>query len=289
MFTTLISANELNGILNQEDLVIIDSRHALADTEAGRNAYKSAHIPNALFAHLDEDLSGEIIKGKTGRHPFPSIEKIPAKLSAWGIDANSQVVIYDAGHGGIAARLWFMLKWLGHEKAAVLNGGWKYWTAQKLPTNTDIKTPKPTTFKANPNPDLIVDVQFMEANIETPELIYIDSRSAERYRGENEPIDPVAGHIPNAISAPWAENLGPDGLFLDKKALAERFVNLLENQPRGNPIFYCGSGVTACHNLLAMHHLGITSPKLFPGSWSEWIVDENREVVVEALGGKPSL
>lgn len=282
MFTTLISASELNGILDQENLTIIDCRHALTDTESGRNAYKTAHIPNALFAHMDEDLSGEIIKGKTGRHPFPPLEKMVKKLSDWGIDANSQVVVYDASHGGLAARLWFTLKWLGHENVAVLNGGWKYWTEQKLPTDAEIRIPTPTSFKANPNPELIVDVQFMEANINTPELIYIDSRGAERYRGAQEPIDPVAGHIPNAISAPFIENLGPDGLFLDKKSLAKRFIKLLENQPKGNTIFYCGSGVTACHNLLAMHHLGITSPKLYPGSWSEWIVDDRREVVVEA-------
>lgn len=281
MFTTLISASELNGILDQKNLTIIDCRHALADTENGRRAYQEAHIPNALFAHLDEDLSGEIIKGQTGRHPFPPIEKIVKKLSGWGIAEDTQVVVYDASHGGIAARLWFMLKWLGHENVAVLNGGLKYWTAQNLPTDAIIRTPTPTVFKARPNPALIVDVQFMEANIDTKALIYIDSRGAERYRGENEPIDPIAGHIPKAISAPFIENLGADGLFLDKKSLAQRFVKLLENQPKGNPIFYCGSGVTACHNLLVMHHLGITSPKLFPGSWSEWIVDENREVVVE--------
>ncbi len=278
---TLISANELNGILDQKKLTIIDCRHALADTESGRNAYKESHIPNALFAHMDEDLSGEIVKGKTGRHPFPPIEKIVKKLSDWGIEASSQVVVYDASNGGLAARLWFILKWLGHENVAVLNGGWKYWLEQKLPTTAEIRTPTPTSFVAKPNQDLIVDVQFMEANINTPELIYIDSRTAERYRGEQEPIDPVAGHIPSALSAPWTENVDSDGLFLDKKSLAKRFIKILENQPKGNTIFYCGSGVTACHNLLAMHHLGITSPKLYPGSWSEWIVDENREVVVE--------
>ncbi len=281
MFTTLISASELNGILDQEHLVIIDARHSATDIESGRKAYQSAHIPNALFAHLDEDLSGEIIKGKTGRHPFPPIEKIVKKLSDWGIDMHSQVVVYDASHGGIAARLWFMLKWLGHDKVAVLNGGFKYWTSQNFPTDAIVRTPKPSSFKANLRPELIVDVQFMEANIDTPELIYIDARAAKRYRGEEEPLDPIAGHIPSAISAPFTENIGKDGLFLDKQALIKRFVKLLENQPKGNTIFYCGSGVTACHNLLVMHHLGITSPKLYPGSWSEWIVDKNREVVVE--------
>jgi len=182
-----------------------------------------------------------------------------------------------------ASRVWWAMTYWGHPNVKVLNGGWKYWTAQNLPTNNEIRIPTPTNFKATPNHELIVDVQFMEDHINTPELIYVDSRGAERYRGEKEPIDSVAGHIPNAISAPFIENLGSDGLFLDKETLAERFVKLLENQPKGNPIFYCGSGVTACHNLLVMHHLGITSPKLFPGSWSEWIVDENREVVVETL------
>lgn len=279
MYTTLIAAADLKDILQQPNLVIIDSRHVLSDTESGRKDYQKSHIPTAQFAHLDEDLSGDIIAGKTGRHPFPSVEKMTQKLSNWGIDEQAQVVVYDQSHGGIAARLWFMLKWLGHEKVAVLDGGWKNWKALGYPTDGKIPAINPKTFTPKPSQDLIVDVNFMEQNIDKQNYIYIDSRTSNRYSGAEEPIDPVAGHIPSAINAPWPENLGADGLFLSKEQLATRFVNILKDQPKGKAIFYCGSGVTACHNLLVLRHVGITSPKLFPGSWSEWIVDKNREVV----------
>ncbi len=281
MYTTLISAADLKAILNQPNLVIIDSSHVLSDLEKGRRDYQKSHILTAQFAHLDDDLSGEIIAGETGRHPFPSIEKITQKLSSWGIDEQVQVIVYDQGHGGIAARLWFMLKWLGHDNVAVLDGGWKNWEALGYPTSEEIPVVTPKVFTPKPNANLLVDVQFMEQNIDNQALTYIDSRTANRYRGEEEPIDPIAGHIPSALNAPWPNNLGPDGLFLEKTALAQRFLDLLKGQPKGQAIFYCGSGVTACHNLLAMHHVGVTSAKLFPGSWSEWIVDSNREVVVE--------
>lgn len=282
MYTTLISAADLKALINQPNVVIIDSRHVLSDLEKGRRDYQANHIPTAQFAHLDEDLSGEIIAGETGRHPFPSIEKITKNLSKWGIDEQVQVIVYDQGHGGIAARLWFMLKWLGHEKVAVLDGGWKNWETLGYPTDANIPEVTPKTFTPKPNADLLVDVQFMEQNIDNNELTYVDSRTSKRYRGEEEPIDPIAGHIPSALNAPWPENVGPDGLFLDKTTLAHRFLNLLKGQPKGPAIFYCGSGVTACHNLLALHHIGITTAKLFPGSWSEWIVDSEREVVVES-------
>lgn len=283
MFKTLISVEELTSILGQTNTVIIDCRFSLADKEGGRKDYLQAHIPNAVYAHLDDDLSSPIIEGQTGRHPMPVVATIAQQLGEWGIDEHTQVIAYDQSHGGLAARLWFLLKWLGHENVAVLNGGWKHWIENGGTTSSEASTIESKIFKANPNPDLLVDVQFMEANIDNDDYIYFDSRTAPRYRGEEEPIDPVAGHIPSAISAPFLDNLGADGLFLDKTALAQRFVNILKDLPRGKAVFYCGSGVTACHNLLAMHHLGLTSPKLFPGSWSEWIVDENRMI---ATGSK---
>lgn len=280
MFTTLITASELNTILNQPRVVIIDCRFSLMDTESGRNDYLRAHIPSAQYAHLDDDLSGEIIRGKTGRHPFPSISKITTLCSKWGIDENTQVIAYDQGHGGIAARLWFMLKWLGHKKVAVLNGGWKYWVSIGGVTNSEIPVITPTKFVPHPQIDLLVDVQFMEQNLANPNWLYVDSRAAKRYRGEEEPIDPKAGHIPDAISAPFAENLGPDGLFLDKADLIIRFEQLLQERPTNKTIFYCGSGVTACHNLLALYYIGKTKALLFPGSWSEWIVDDKRPIAI---------
>ncbi len=276
MFTTLISATELKSILNQPNVVIMDCRFSLSDKEGGRNDYKRSHIPNAQYAHLDNDLSGAIIQGKTGRHPLPSIAKITTLLSKWGIDETTQVIAYDQGHGGIAARLWFMLKWLGHEKVAVLNGGWKYWQDLKEVTDSSIPKVLAKEFKPNPNANLVVDVQFMEQNAGNTDWLYVDSRAAKRYRGEEEPIDPIAGHIPSAISAPFAENLGLDGLFLDRESLTQRFEKLLGDKTSNQAIFYCGSGVTACHNLLAMHYIEKTDALLYPGSWSEWIVDENR-------------
>ncbi len=280
MFNTIISATELQIILKTPNVVVIDCRFSLADTESGRNDYLQAHIPTAQYAHLDNDLSGEIIKGTTGRHPFPRIAKITKLAANWGIDEETQVVAYDQGHGGIAARLWFILKWLGHEQVAVLNGGWKYWQSIGGTTNSELTVVRPKEFKPNPRPNLLVDVAFMEQNVGNAEWLYIDSRGAKRYSGEEEPIDPVAGHIPSAISAPFAENLGTDGLFLDKENLTKRFEKLLKHQPSDKTVFYCGSGVTACHNLLAMHHIGTTDALLFPGSWSEWIVDENRAIEV---------
>ena len=280
MFNTIISATELKNIINQPNVVIIDCRFSLADKESGRKDYCKSHIPTAHYAHLDNNLSGEIIKGKTGRHPFPSISKITTFLSNWGVDEDTQVVVYDQSHGGIAARLWFMLKWLGHDKVAVLNGGWKYWQAINGETSSLIPTIFPKEFKANPRPDLLVDVQFMEENIENAQLLYVDSRGAKRYRGEEEPIDPIAGHIPSAISVPFLGNLGVDGLFLDKETLNKRFETILKDQPSEKTIFYCGSGVTACHNLLAMQHIGRMDSLLFSGSWSEWIVDEKRAIVI---------
>lgn len=278
MFTTIISAKALKTIINTPNVIIIDCRFSLADTESGRNDYHKSHIPTAQYAHLDNDLSGTIIKGTTGRHPFPSIAKITGLLSNWGIDEDTQVIVYDQGHGGIAARLWFMLKWLGHEKVAVLNGGWKHWQSINGVTSSEILTKSPKTFNPKSRPALLVNVAFMEKNVGNSALLYVDSRVTKRYRGEEEPIDPVAGHIPSAISAPFVANLGTDGLFLDKESLTKRFEKILNNQPSEKTIFYCGSGVTACHNLLAMHHIGKTDALLFPGSWSEWIVDEKREV-----------
>ena len=280
MFTSLINASELQQLLPLKDLVIIDCRFALSDTNSGRNDYIAGHIPNAQYAHLDQDLSGAIIAGSTGRHPFPEIEEITQKISNWGISEKTQVVAYDQGHGGIAARLWFMLKWLGHSKVAVLNGGWKNWTKNGLPVDTNIPNVSPSIFLPRPKIDRIVSVEQIEQNLEHPTQLIIDSRSEERYRGDHEPIDPIAGHIPNAISAPFAGNLDDSGLFKSKEALSKRFDQLLKGHPQDKTIFYCGSGVTACHNLLALSYIGKDQAKLYPGSWSEWITKIQRPIAI---------
>ncbi len=280
MFTSLINAAELHQLLPLTDLVIIDCRFALSDTNSGRNDYLAGHIPRAQYAHLDEDLSGPIISGTTGRHPLPTIEAITQKISQWGISENTQVVVYDQDHGGRAARLWFLLKWLGHKKVAVLNGGWKNWIDQDFAVSTNIPKVSPSIFLPRPNMEMLFSVDQIEQNLEKETHLIVDSRSAERYRGEHEPIDPVAGHIPNAISAPFAENLDTSGLFKSKEELIQRFSRLLKDNPPDKTVFYCGSGVTACHNLLALHYIGIDQAKLYPGSWSEWITEIKRPIAI---------
>lgn len=278
MFTTLIEAEELQGLLDQADVCIIDCRHFLADLEKGRTLYQESHIPSAHFAHLDEDLSGEIIPGTTGRHPFPLLDDFLEKCQNWGIGPSTQVIAYDQGHGGIAARLWFLLHWIGHNKAAVLNGGWARWEKLQFPTSDKPATSSPQNFIPKLRAGLLVDAERLQQLQKQAGALVVDSRAAARYRGEEEPIDPVAGHIPGAISAPFAENLDGDGRFKSETALRQRFDQLLGEQEISNTIFYCGSGVTACHNLLALHHLGHTEAKLYPGSWSDWITVENRPI-----------
>ncbi|MEO1260596.1 MAG: sulfurtransferase [Bacteroidota bacterium] len=278
MHATIIAAQELLGLLGKKDVAIIDCRFTLADLNQGRKDYGVSHIPGAHYAHLDDDLSGEIIPGKTGRHPFPEINKFVKKCGAWGIDGNTQVVVYDYGHGGIAARLWFLLKWLGHEKVAVLDGGWKNWLSQNLPTSAILPITSIKEFRPQVKNDKLVDVKAMETISKDENFLIVDSRTAPRYRGEAEPIDPVAGHVPGAVSAPFLENIGSNGLFKSQEELKERFAEIMKKGTPEKTVFYCGSGVTACHNLLALSHIGIDEAKLYPGSWSEWITDPARPV-----------
>ncbi len=278
MYTTLIEAEELQKLLDSADVCIVDCRHFLADLERGRTLYQESHIPGAHFAHLDEDLSGEIIPGTTGRHPFPLLDNFLEKCRSWGIGRSTQVVAYDQGHGGIAARLWFLLHWIGHDKAAVLNGGWARWEGLQLPTSNKPAVASPQPFVPKLRAGLLVDAARLQQLQKEAGALVVDSRAAPRYRGEEEPIDSIAGHIPGAISAPFVENLGGDGRFKPEVELRQRFDQLLGEQEITNTIFYCGSGVTACHNLLALHHLGHTGAKLYPGSWSDWITVDSRPV-----------
>lgn len=270
-YSTLISAKELLDNLDEKNLVIIDCRYSLFDKEAGRKNYQTDHIPRSVYAHMDEDLSGEIIAGKTGRHPLPSIDKITALFSSWGIDENVQVIAYDDKSGALAARLWWMLRWLGHEKVAVLNGGWNYWYSNNFPVSSDIPTNEPKEFRADIRENFTVDINFVEQMRQRPELVLVDSRTSERYQGLQEPVDPIAGHIPGAINAPHPENINSEGLLHQPETLRGRFGRILGGKPVENAVFYCGSGVTACANLLALAHAGMGNAKLYPGSWSEWI------------------
>lgn len=278
MFKSIISKQELNEILNNPDTVVIDCRFYLDNQDKGYLEYLNSHIPNAFYAHLDNDLSGEIIPGKTGRHPFPDLKVFTAICGNWGINEESQVVVYDQGNGGIAARLWFLLKWLGHEAVAVLNGGWQHWQEHQFPTSNEIPPTSHKTFHPKESPEMLVTATMVREMINNNSFKLIDSRAADRYRGEVEPIDPVAGHIPSAVSGPFADNLEANGLFKSKEILQDRFTDLLGGCPLENTVFYCGSGVTACHNLLALNYAGYEGAKLYAGSWSEWITDPKRPI-----------
>lgn len=273
-YTTLISASELFDQIANPDWVIIDCRFSLDDTERGRRDYLQAHIPGAVYTHLNEDLSGPIIPGKTGRHPLPKPETFAQTLSNWGIDAKVQVVAYDDKGGAMAAaRLWWLLRWVGHDAVAILDGGWPQWQKKGYSVTSGIETRKPRVFTPRVRNDLLVSSADVLKILHNPNFRLIDSRSADRYRGENETIDPVAGHIPGAFSAPFANNLDSNGLFISQEDLKDRFQDLLGNIPPERAVFYCGSGVTASHNLLALAHAGFGDARLYAGSWSEWITN----------------
>ncbi len=277
-FTTLISTADLAANLTAPHWVIVDCRFSLADPEQGRRGYEEAHLPGAVYAHLDHDLSGPIIPGQTSRHPLPDAAVFTQTVSNWGIGHDSQVVVYDAGNGSIAARLWWMLRWLGHAAVAVLDGGWARWQAEARPVRRGLESKPPQHFAARLRPELLLTTAEVEQIRLDPAYRLLDARSADRFRGENETLDPVAGHIPGALSCPFAENLDAAQGFLDAEALKARLAAVLGDTPAERTVFYCGSGVTAAHNVLAMLHAGLGEAKLYPGSWSEWITDPSRPV-----------
>ncbi len=272
-FQTLIDAQTLAKHLNMPDWVIVDCRFSLKDTAKGLRDYRAGHIPGARYAHLDNDLSGTIIPGTTGRHPFPEAAPFAKQLGSWGISNTSQVVAYDDMGGAIAARLWIMMRWLGHERVAVLNGGLPAWTAAGNPISSTQPEITQTVFTPHPQTSMLANTADVE-QATTSDTCLLDARAAARYAGEHEPIDPVAGHIPSARSFPWADNLDANGLFLSPGALRNRFADVATAQS----ISYCGSGVTAAHNLLAIAHAGLSLPRLYPGSWSAWITDQTHPI-----------
>jgi thiosulfate/3-mercaptopyruvate sulfurtransferase len=277
MYQTLIPPPAVFILLHSPSPpILLDTRFSLADTERGRRAFAQAHLPGAQYAHLDEDLSAPVIPGATGRHPLPDIPAIAEKLGKWGITDGVQVVAYDDAGGGIAARAWWLLRWLGHDAAAVLDGGWAAWLAAGLPTSTDTPPPAPARFTPRPRPQMLVDAAHILAN--PPGERLIDSRSPDRYRGENETLDPVAGHIPGAVNAFYGDTATPAGISHPPAELRARFQALLGGVPPAKAIFYCGSGVTAARNILAMEHAGLHGSRLYAGSWSEWITDPRRGI-----------
>ena len=279
-FTTLVTTDDLVEHLSDPTWTIVDCRFSLAEPELGRREYEEAHISGALYAHLDEDLSGPIIPGRTGRHPLPTPERAAQRFGDWGIGRGQQVVAYDGAGGAIAARLWWMLRWLGHDEAAVLDGGWQEWQRQGYPVGSGVETARPATFVRRAREDWVVSVEEVDVLRKDPDFLLLDSRSADRFRGENETIDPVAGHIPGAVSLPYEGNLEENGRFRSCEALRERFEDALQAVPADHAAFYCGSGVSAAHNLLALAHAGFEGARLYAGSWSEWITDPSRPVAL---------
>src|SRR5690242_12480165 len=213
-YTTLIPAATLAAHLADPDWAVVDCRFSLAEPERGRRDYDQAHIPGAVYAHLNTDLSAEVVPGRTGRHPLPPVERITQTLSDWGIDARTQVVAYDDADGSMAVRVWWLLGWLGHDAVAVLDGGWAAWQQAGYPVAGGQEARPPRTFVPHPRPERILSAADVQARLRDPAFRLLDARTAPRYRGEQEPIDPVAGHIPGALSAPYAENVDPAGHFL---------------------------------------------------------------------------
>jgi thiosulfate/3-mercaptopyruvate sulfurtransferase len=274
-WTTLVQAEDLRDAIGRADLVVLDARASLGTAGAAEAAYREAHLPGARFIDLEHDLSDHSRSG--GRHPWPDAERFTAALQRLGVRPDDQVVAYDAGDGALAAaRAWFMLRALGHRSVAVLDGGLARWTALGLPLERDVPTPEPSTYRAEFDESRLLDAHDVERHLAAGGTL-IDARAAERFRGDVEPLDRVAGHVPGAINRPYAMNLS-EGRFKPADELAREFDALLGDAQPGDVVAMCGSGVTACHHMLAMEHAGRPGMKLFTGSWSGWLEDPQRPV-----------
>lgn len=284
MHTTLVPASsDLVRRTSDPSWLFVDCRFNLADPAAGEAAYRNGHIPGAVYAHLDRDLSSPITAG-SGRHPLPAPDNFAATLSAWGVGPATQVVAYDADVGVYAARLWWLLRWVGHRAAAVLDGGYKAWLAAGLPVSVAAPARTPTQFTAHPDRSMWLDSQEVAEHVGRASWRLLDARAPERFAGETEPLDAVAGHIPGAVNHPFTTNLAADGRLLGADELAARFDRSQSGVANDHTIAMCGSGVTACHLLLALAIADKHGAKLYPGSWSEWIRDPARPVAVGRSG-----
>jgi thiosulfate/3-mercaptopyruvate sulfurtransferase len=283
MFTTLITVDQLvaaaaHGEDQPRDWLSVDCRFDLARPEAGAAEYAIGHIPNALYAHLDRDLSGPIT-ASSGRHPLPSPAAFAATVAAWGVTAQTQVVAYDADTGVYAARLWWLLRWVGHRRVAVLDGGLRAWRAQGLPITAQPPAARtPSDFRAVPDDALWLDTPTVAARAGAPDYCLLDARAPERFSGATEPIDRVAGHVPGARNLPFATSLDSSARFLSPAQLHAQIGARQAGVADSHTIAMCGSGVTACHVLLAMEVAGKPGARLYAGSWSEWIRDPQRPI-----------
>ncbi len=271
-YSTLISAENLFAILDDDNLVLVDCRFDLSNTSWGFEAYKDGHIPGSVYAHLDKDLCGGPATDN-GRHPLPTPKELTDLFSRFGIHSGVQVVVYDDSGGAFASRLWWMLRYLNHDKAAVLDGGLSTWIRAGYPLRRGIETNPPAIFNGQPQKGQLV---LMD---EVPTLAtLVDSRAPERYQGESEPLDPVAGHIPGAVNYYYQNNWDDNGNFLQRDVIRNQFEDLLKQKVEEELTFYCGSGVTACVNILAYEHAGLGKARLYVGSWGEWCRTPGRPV-----------
>ncbi len=262
--------------LDDPDWVVFDCRHDLADPGRGNADYLKSHIPGARFAHLDDDLSGPR-NGKNGRHPLPDPSALARMFGRAGVDSGKQVIAYDSQGSLFAARLWWLLRWLGHLPVAVLDGGWSQWTSEGRPQTAGVPAPRATQFSGQPD-DSRVDAQQVLAGLGAPGSLLIDARAPDRFRGENETLDPVGGRIPGARNRYFRDNLDAEGRFKSPQQLATELTAALGDARPGQSIHYCGSGVSAAHNLLAMEIAGLHGARLYAGSWSEWCADPARPI-----------
>lgn len=276
-YQTIISVEDLNKNLNTQDWLIFDCRFILKDPEGGLKKFKQGHIPGAQYVDMDKDLASPVTS-TSGRHPLPNPEELINKLQSWGVNNSSQIICYDDMSGAFAARMWWLLKWLGHNNIAVLDGGIEKWTAKNIPLETDSQQRTAGSFSGLANNDMWVNVEFVQKELEQDKINLLDARSVERFTAKDTKTDPVAGHVPGAMSYPFAENLSKQGVFLPSEELHKRFTPIVSNPENKELINMCGSGVTACHNILAMSIAELPMTRLFVGSWSEWIKDKSRPV-----------
>jgi thiosulfate/3-mercaptopyruvate sulfurtransferase len=285
MYTTIVSTDLLASHLEvrlkadttEGDWAIVDCRFDLQNVQWGRDQYRLAHVPGAVYASLNEDLSGPL-NGSNGRHPLPAVDVLAATLGRLGIDRSTQVIAYDQDAGSYASRLWWLLRYLGHDAVAVLDGGWAKWVREGRPTRGGDESRQGTAFLPSPREGMTVGLADVIAHIGDSERVLVDARAAERFEGRSETIDRVAGHIPGAVNHFFKQNLGADGTMLPPETLRANFARVLGSHTPAEAVMYCGSGVTACQNLLAMEHAGLRGAGLYVGSWSEWSSDPSRPI-----------
>ncbi|NIO42010.1 MAG: sulfurtransferase [Burkholderiales bacterium] len=278
-FKTLITVDQLASNIDNQQFVIFDCRHQLGNSDYGEAEYAQSHLPHAHFACVDRDLSARP-DGRNGRHPLPDATAFAAWLGSNGVTNGAQVVGYDNAAGVYASRLWWMLRWLGHDAVAVLDGGWQAWLQAGKPTTAEVPQARQTTFTARVR-DVSVDSAYVLANLESGNMLVIDARSNDRFHGQNETIDPVGGHIPGAVNRAFRNNVDEHGKFRSSEELRREFNDLIGEMPLKKVVHQCGSGVSACHNLLAMELAGMSGSRLYPGSWSEWCADPTRPVAID--------